>query len=78
MQEKRKDLVLRYLAAYNTFDVDRMMAHLSPDLVFENISNGTVNLRTEGVEAFRQQAKAATAYFSEWKLIAECPAYAAC
>ena len=67
MQEKRKNQIVSYLAAYNAFDVDGMVANLSPDVVFENISNGAVNLRTEGVEAFRQQATAATAYFSERK-----------
>ena len=67
MQEKRKDQIVSYLAAYNAFDVDGMVVNLSSDVVFENISNGAVNLRTEGVEAFRQQATAATAYFSERK-----------
>ena len=67
MQEKRKNQIVSYLAAYNAFDVDGMVANLSPDVVFENISNGAVNLRIEGVEAFRQQATAATDYFTERK-----------
>ena len=65
LEEKRKSQIENYVGAYNHFDVDGMVADLSPDVVFENISNGAVNLRTEGVEAFRQQATAATAYFTE-------------
>lgn len=57
-------LVADYIAAYNRFDVAGMTAHLSDDVVFENIQNGIMTFRTEGREAFRQQATAALAYFS--------------
>lgn len=57
-------LVADYIAAYNRFDVAGMTAHLSDDVVFENIQDGVVTLRMEGIAAFRQQATAALAYFS--------------
>lgn len=59
-----ESLIADYIDAYNRFDVAGMTAHLSEDVVFENIQNGVVTLRTEGLEAFRQQATAALAYFS--------------
>ena len=59
-----ESLVADYIAAYNRFDVAGMTAHLSDDVVFENIQDGVVTLRTEGIAAFRQQAETALTYFS--------------
>lgn len=47
-------LVADYIAAYNRFDVAGMTAPLSKDVIFENIQDGVVTLRTEGIEALRQ------------------------
>lgn len=57
-------LIADYIAAYNRFDVAGMTAPLSKDVIFENIQDGVVTLRTEGIEAFRQQAETALTYFS--------------
>lgn len=57
-------LVERYVAAYNAFDVEGMIAPLHEDVVFRNIANGEVTHETTGVAAFREQAKAATALFT--------------
>ncbi len=57
-------LVADYIAAYNRFDVAGMTAPLSKDVIFENIQDGVVTLRTEGIEALRQQAETALTYFS--------------
>lgn len=42
------DIVSRYLAAYNAIDVDAMLATLTDDVVFDNVSNSTESVHTEG------------------------------
>ena len=66
-QQHRKQAINQYIAAYNGFDVEGMLEDLSEDVVFENTSNGTITLRTEGKAAFREQAAAASKYFRERK-----------
>jgi len=61
-----KEMIIReYIDAYNQFDTDGMLRHFHPSIVFENSSNGVVNLRTEGIEAFKEQAVQAQQYFTE-------------
>lgn len=65
MNEEQQNIIDQYVTAYNNFDVDGMTKHLDEHIVFENISNGQVDLRTEGLEVFKQQAEAAKQYFRE-------------
>lgn len=58
-------IIERYIAAYNRFDVDGMIEHLHPDVVFKNISNDEVNAETEGVGAFKELAEQSKALFSQ-------------
>jgi ketosteroid isomerase-like protein len=60
-----KHLISTYIQAYNAMDVEAMLATLHPDIVFQNISNGEVNLSTQGIAAFRAQAEQAVQFFSE-------------
>ena len=62
-QEKRA-LIDRYLAAYNSFDVDGMLTTLHPAVEFENLAGGEVNASASGAEAFRRLAEQATGLFS--------------
>ena len=62
-QEKR-DLINRYLDAYNAFDVEGMMATIHPDIEFKNVSGGDVNARASGADEFCQMAKQSTALFT--------------
>jgi hypothetical protein len=64
MQDLYKAIIHSYVQAYNRFNVPGMIQHFSEDIVFENVSQGTVNLRTEGKAAFVQQAQAALTWFS--------------
>jgi len=57
----------RYIDAYNNFDIDRMTAELHSAIVFRNISDGEINLTTNGIEEFRAQAEKAAAFFNERK-----------
>lgn len=65
MQKQHQRSVEQYIRAYNQFDIEGMLAQLHPDIVFQNISEGEVSLETKGLEAFREQAEEAQAFFSE-------------
>lgn len=56
-----------YINAYNAFDVQAMLQDLHEAVIFENSSNGQVDLRLEGIAAFKEQAEAAKSYFKERK-----------
>jgi ketosteroid isomerase-like protein len=62
-QEKR-DLVNRYLDAYNAFDVDGMVETLHPDVVLKNVSDGTADTTAAGVDEFRAMAEKAADLFA--------------
>lgn len=62
-QEKR-DLVDRYIAAYNAFDVDGMTTVLHPEIYFRNIAGGQVTATAAGVEEFRSLAERSQAWFA--------------
>ena len=62
---ERKQIIEHYINAYNRFDVDGMLTNLHDDIVFENISNGQVDLSLQGKAAFRVQAEQAATYFSQ-------------
>jgi ketosteroid isomerase-like protein len=61
----RKELIDRYLTAYNSFDVDGMLALLSPDIRFENYSGDQLTVATNGIDEFRQLADQSKSLFSE-------------
>lgn len=65
MKADQKRVIEDYIKAYNSFDVDGMVQHLHPSLVFKNITNGQTGLQTEGLAAFRQQAEQARGYFTQ-------------
>jgi hypothetical protein len=71
IEEKEKEIIKNYVESYNKFDVEGMMKNLNPEIVFENISNGVINLRTEGIESFKKQAEKAKNYFVEREQIIE-------
>lgn len=58
MQESTKrQLIEDYIRAYNSFDVDGMMACLHHEISFENISQGVVTASANGAGEFRQIAE---------------------
>jgi hypothetical protein len=71
MKEVQKQIIENYINAYNHFDIAGMTENLHGDIVFENISQGSVDLRTEGLEAFRDQAEKAVQFFNGRKQTAE-------
>lgn len=62
--ERHRALVDRYLAAYNSFDVDGMLALLDPQVEFRNVAGGEVTARADGPDEFRLLAERAAALFS--------------
>jgi len=61
---RRQAVIERYLAAYNAFDIEGMLAPLTPDVRFENVSGDTLNAEASGIDAFRSLAGQARATFS--------------
>lgn len=60
-----RHLLDRYLVAYNSFDIDGMLALLSRDVRFENYSGGQLTHATSGIEEFRTLAEKSKSLFSE-------------
>jgi ketosteroid isomerase-like protein len=58
-------IIENYIDAYNNFDVDRMLSDMHDNIKFENISNGDVNLVTNGSVELRNQAEQAKKLFKE-------------
>ena len=67
MKERKKEAIENYIKAYNNFDVEAMIKDLHDNVVFQNVSNGEVDLTTEGIELFQVQANSAKSFFSERK-----------
>jgi hypothetical protein len=59
------ELIQQYIAAYNAFDVEGMLALLSPEVRFENWSGGQLTAEACGIDEFRRLAQQAKAMFSE-------------
>lgn len=65
--KQREEIISNYISAYNNFDVDRMIADMDDNMVFENVSGGETNMRILGLGAFREQASKAVKLFTERK-----------
>jgi len=64
MQDNEQaQLIQKYIAAYNAFDVDGMLKLLSPEVRFENWSGAHLTAEGSGIDQFRQLAE--QALFSE-------------
>jgi hypothetical protein len=53
----KREIIERYIEAYNTFDIELMLLLLHPDVKFINLSNGEVNTQTVGKSDFRSTCK---------------------
>ena len=60
----KKNLIERFVRAYNSFDVDGMMALMHPECSFQNISGGQVTATATGIRQFRELAEESKALFS--------------
>jgi hypothetical protein len=62
--DEKRSLIESYLNAYNTFDIDGMIAVIHPGIEFKNISGGEVNAESSGIDALRQMAEQSKGLFS--------------
>ena len=60
----KKDLIERFVRAYNSFDVDGMMALMHPECSFQNISGGEVSASATGIHQFHELAEKSKTLFS--------------
>jgi ketosteroid isomerase-like protein len=70
---QKESLIRQYLSAYNSFDLDGMVALLHPDAVFQNFTGGALNATTAGIVQFRALAERSKQVFS-----ARCQTMTAC
>jgi ketosteroid isomerase-like protein len=63
-KEKQKTVIQSYIAAYNSFDIDTMVALVHAEVVFKNVSGGEVNAAVVGVDQFRELAEQSKTLFS--------------
>jgi len=64
-EDAEQVLVERYIAAYNAFDVDAMLATLHPEVRFENHAGGQLTVASDGIDAFRALAEQGASMFAE-------------
>jgi ketosteroid isomerase-like protein len=70
---KLPTVVERYIEAYNAMDVDAMLACLTSDVHFRNISAGETNAETNGKSEFAELARmGATAFSSRRQTVTHC------
>ncbi|OOG20287.1 hypothetical protein BWD42_02420 [Sphingobacterium sp. CZ-UAM] len=65
MLNDRTNKIFQYVRAYNSMDVENMIADFTQDVIFKNIMNGEQTLHLQGIEEFKKQAIGALSYFSE-------------
>jgi ketosteroid isomerase-like protein len=62
--DAHREVIDRYLAAYNAFDVAGMLELVHPEIEFRNVANGEVTAATRGRDEFRALAKRAVTLFT--------------
>ncbi|WP_248928493.1 nuclear transport factor 2 family protein [Paenibacillus hamazuiensis] len=62
--EENKEIIKKYIDAYNSFDIESMIDLLYKDVVFRNFSNGEMNAETVGIQEFRELAEKSAKIFS--------------
>lgn len=66
-KEEKHRLIERYIANYNTFNIEGMMSVIHPDIEFKNVSDGEVNITACGADAFRQLMEHSKTLFTSHK-----------
>lgn len=64
ISEENKAIIRKYIVAYNSYDIESMMALLHEEVVFRNFSNGEMDAETVGIQAFRDLAEKSAEIFS--------------
>jgi hypothetical protein len=62
-QQEMKDIIDKYIQAYNSFDIDGMLTLMHNDVEFKNVSGGNINLTTNSIKELRSAAEQAKSIF---------------
>lgn len=62
--EEEKSVIKNYIEAYNSFDIEAMLALIHPRIQFTNVSNGVVTVSANGRNEFRELAEQSKKLFS--------------
>lgn len=62
--EELKTLIQSYIAAYNSLDIEGMVALVHPEVVFKNVVKDRVNAKAVGAAQFREMAIQSKTMFS--------------
>jgi hypothetical protein len=62
---KKIELVKNFIKAYNSLNVESMIASLHPEIEFKNISGGVLTAHTKGIEEFKELADSSIKIFKE-------------
>jgi ketosteroid isomerase-like protein len=65
--DEKRALIERYLDAYNSCDIERMMEVVHRDIEFSNVAGGEVNARASGTNEFRLLAEQSKRLFRSRK-----------
>lgn len=65
--DKLKKLIVKYITAYNDFDIDGMMSCFSDDCIFTAIAGGRQIKLCKNAKEFRQTAEQTAGFFQERK-----------
>ncbi len=58
-------IVEDYIDAYNSLNIKKMISGMHDEIRFENISNGEINLTTNGIDELKNHAEQATQCFTK-------------
>lgn len=64
-QNNLKMVVEEFIKYYNSFEIEKMLDLFTEDCIFENISNATGSIRTEGKQELRNIASQASKIFKK-------------
>ena len=66
-----KEIVQKYINAYNESNVEAMISLIHPDFIFESKTNGFVSFTTKGKHSFRQICNIAKNNYKHRKQVIE-------
>jgi hypothetical protein len=65
MKTRGIEIVKKFIEAYNSINVDKMLTYLHPEIEFKNISNNEVNVHTKGINEFKELAYNSAGIFTQ-------------
>lgn len=72
MSENSKEIIERYIEAYNSFDIEGMLRLLHEGVLFRNYSNGEMDTEVRGIQELRVLAeKSAKIFLSRCQTITD-------